>query len=82
MAAFAALVLVGYAFACLALALALGRVMLAEVAFLLVGVLNLAMGGAGLAMVQRQLARHKVMSASLVELESSSAVLPQADRRP
>lgn len=80
MAAFAALVLFGYGFLCIALALALGRVMRAEIAFLLVGALNLLMGGLGLAGVQRQLARRAVMNASLEELESSSAVLAHVER--
>lgn len=74
-AAFAPLILVGYAFLCIALALTLRRVMADELAFLLVGVLNLLIGGVGIAVVGRQLSERKVLSATLVELESSSAMV-------
>lgn len=81
-AAFAPLLLVGYGFLCVALALALRRVMADELAFLLVGVLNLIIGGAGIAMAGRQLSERKVMTATIVELESSTAVvLPRAEER-
>ena len=46
-AALAPLILVGYGFLCVALALTLRRVMAADLAFLIVGVLNLLIGGVG-----------------------------------
>lgn len=81
-AAFAPLILVGYAFLCIALALTLRRVMVDELAFLLVGVLNLLIGGVGIAVVGRQLSERQVMSATIVELESSSAMVrPHQEER-
>ena len=82
-AAFAPLLLVGYFFLCIALALTLGRqVMSVELAFLLVGLLNLAIAGAGIAIAGTQLSTRKVMNATIGELESSSAVvLPRTENR-
>ncbi len=81
-AAFAPLILVGYSFLCIALALALRKVVGEELAFLLVGVLNLAIAAVGIAIAGRQLAKHKVMNATLHEFQSSSAlVLPQKSER-
>ena len=82
-AAFAPLLLVGYCFVCIALALTLGRqVMSVELAFLLVGVLNLVIAGTGIAIAGQQLSTRKVMNATIGELESSSAVvLPRAEDR-
>jgi uncharacterized membrane protein YqjE len=82
-AALAPLILVGYGFLCVALALALRRVMAADLAFLLVGVINLLIGGIGIAVVGRQLSERKVMDATLGEFESSTAVvLPRTAERP
>lgn len=82
-AALAPLILVGYCFLCIALALALRRWMGEELAFMTVGVLNLLIGGVGIAVVGKQLSGHKVMNATVVELESSTAVvLPHAEKRP
>lgn len=80
-AALAPLILVGYGFLCLALALALRRVMADDLAFLLVGVLNLLIGGVGIAVVGRQLSERKVMNATIVELGSSAAMVRPRERR-
>ena len=81
-AALAPLILVGYCFLCVALALTLRRWLADELAVLLVGVLNLLIGGIGIAVVGRQLSARKVLDATIVELESSSAVvLPRAGER-
>jgi uncharacterized membrane protein YqjE len=81
-AAFAPLILVGYGFLCVALALALRHLMADELAFLLVGVLNLLIGGIGIAVVGRQLSERKVMNATMVELESSSSIVMHPEQRP
>ena len=82
-AALAPLILVGYGFLCVALALTLRRVMAADLAFLIVGVLNLLLGGVGIAVVGRQLGGRKVMSATVAELDTStSLVLPHPEKRP
>ena len=81
-AALAPLILVGYGFLCVALALALRHLMADELAFLLVGVLNLLIGGVGIAVVARQLSERKVMHSTLVELESSSAIVMHPEQRP
>ena len=62
----------------------LRRWMADDLAFLLVGVLNLLIGGIGIAVVGRQLSERKVMNATMVELESSTAVVlphPQLEKR-
>jgi len=80
-AALAPLILVGYGFLCVALALALRRVMAADLAFLLVGLLNLIVGGVGIAIVGKQLGERKVMHATVAELDSStSRILPREDQ--
>jgi len=82
-AALAPLILVGYGFLCVALALTLRRVMAADLAFLLVGVLNLLIGGIGIAVVGKQLSGRKVMGATLTELGTSTALaLPPRERQP
>ncbi len=81
-AAFAPLILVGYSFLCIALALALRRYVGDELAFVLVGVLNLLISGIGIAVAGRQLSNHKMMNASQLELQTSTAiVLPQRQGR-
>lgn len=81
-AAFAPLILVGYCFLCVALALTLRNFMGDELAFVTVGVLNLLIAGIGIAVAARQLSGHKMMNATVVELESSKAlVLPQKPER-
>lgn len=80
-AALAPLFLVGYGFLCVALALALQRVMAADLAFLLVGVLNLLIAGVGIALAGKQLGTRRVLGATKAELETSKAlVLPQEPR--
>lgn len=81
-AAFAPLILVGYCFLCVALALTLRNFMGDELAFVTVGVLNLLIAGIGIAVAARQLSGHKMMNATVIELESSKAlVLPQKPER-
>lgn len=74
-AALAPLILVGYGFLCVALALTLRRVMPADLAFLLVGLLNLAIGVIGIARVAKQLQGKKMLGATISELETTSAVV-------
>lgn len=74
-AALAPLILVGYGFLCVALAYALQRVMSADLSFLIVGLINLIGGGAGIAIAAKQLGRKKVMNETLMELETSSAIV-------
>jgi hypothetical protein len=75
-AAFAPLILVGYGFVCVALALFLRRFISVDIAFLLVGVLNLAVGAAGVALAALRLRDRKVLEGSLAELQASgNAVL-------
>lgn len=74
-AALAPLVLVGYGFLCVALALWLREVMHPAVAFLIVGLLNLAIGGVGIALVARQLGTRKVLNDSMSELENSTSLM-------
>jgi uncharacterized membrane protein YqjE len=81
-AAFAPLLLVGYSFLCIALALTLRRVMRDELAFLLVGVTNLVIAGIGIGVAGQQLSTRKVMHATVEELQSSTAVvLPRQEHR-
>lgn len=79
-AALAPLVLVGYGFLCAALAMLLARVMADDLALLLVGLLNLVGGIAGIAIVVRQLNAHRVMSATLTELEASTSLVVRGER--
>jgi uncharacterized membrane protein YqjE len=74
-AALAPLILVGYGFLCVALAYALQRVMSPDLSFLIVGLINLIGGGAGITIAARQLGRKKVMNETLMELETSSAIV-------
>lgn len=74
-AVFVPLILVGYGFLCAGAALALARVMATELSFVLVGVLNLAIGGVGIALAGKQLSQRKVLDATTVELESTRAVV-------
>lgn len=81
-AVFAPLILVGYCFLCIALALSLRRFVGDELAFVLVGVLNLVISAIGIAIAGRQLSNHKMMNATQLELQTSSAmVLPQRQDR-
>jgi ABC-type multidrug transport system fused ATPase/permease subunit len=74
-AALAPLILVGYGFLCVALALVLRRVMSADLAFALVGLVNLVGGIAGIVVAARQLNEKKVMHETLTELEETSSLV-------
>jgi ABC-type multidrug transport system fused ATPase/permease subunit len=74
-AALAPLILVGYGFLCVALALVLRRVMSADLAFALVGLVNLIGGVSGIAVAARQLNEKKVMHETLSELEETSSLV-------
>ncbi len=74
-AVFTPLILVGYGFVCIALALVLRRWVGDEWAFLLVGVLNLIASGIGIAIAASQLSKRKMMNATVLELETSRAVV-------
>ncbi len=76
-AAFTPLILVGYGFMCIALALSLRRFVGESWAFMLVGLVNLAASGIGIAIAANQLSKRKMMNATVLELETSRAmVLP------
>lgn len=79
-AALAPLILVGYGFLCVALALVLRRVMPADLAFLLVGLVNLIGGVAGIAVAAKQLNAKKVMHETLTELEETSSIVLRQER--
>ncbi|MBL8922448.1 MAG: phage holin family protein [Myxococcaceae bacterium] len=74
-AALAPLILVGYGFLCVALALVLRRVMAIDLAFLLVGLVNLVGGVAGIVVAARQLGEKKVLTETLTELEESTSIV-------
>jgi uncharacterized membrane protein YqjE len=74
-AAFAPLILVGYSFLCIALALWLGHRIGPELAFVVVGVFNLVVSGVGIAVAARQLQKRKLLNATVAELESSTALV-------
>ncbi len=74
-AALAPLVLAGYGFLCVAAALALRHVMPVELAFLLVGLVNLVGGVAGIATAARQLKGKRVLNETLTELAATTALV-------
>jgi hypothetical protein len=74
-AALAPLILVGYGFLCVGLALGLRHVMPVEWAFVLVGVLNLGGGLLGIWGAAKELSGRKVMNESLTALERSTALV-------
>lgn len=74
-AALAPLILVGYGFLCVALALVLRRVMAIDLAFLLVGLVNLVGGVAGIVVAAKQLGEKKVLTDTLTELEESTSIV-------
>jgi hypothetical protein len=74
-AAFAPLILVGYGFCCIALALFLRRFVDVDVAFLLVGLLNLVVGGLGIALAALKLRDQRVLEGSLTELQASTSAI-------
>jgi len=77
-AAFAPLLLVGYGFVNVALALWLRRFVAADLSFLLVGLLNLLVAGAGIAGALLALKRHAMMPATHAELAATSATMLKA----
>lgn len=77
-AGLAPLIFVGWGFLCVALALLLRRAMPVDLAFLLVGLFNLLLGGAGIYFVARQLSGRRVLDASMSELESTTALMRPA----
>lgn len=79
-AALAPLILVGYGFFCIALALLLRRVMSAELAFFVVGLVNLAGGVAGIVVAAQQLSKRKVLDETLTELETTSSIVLRRDQ--
>lgn len=81
-AALAPLILVGYGFMCVALALALRRVLPADLAFLLVGLVNLIGGALGIARIAKQLQGRTVLDASLAELQTTATVVRQEASSP
>jgi uncharacterized membrane protein YqjE len=81
-AALAPLILVGYGFLCMALALTLQRFWPPDLAFLAVGLLNLLIGVAGIARAARQLKGHRVLDATVTELESSTALVLRREQQP
>lgn len=79
-AAFVPFVLVGYAFLCGALAVALARWVGWAGALALVGALNLVGGGLGIARASARLKSHRVMDETTEELNRSVTVFAQAPR--
>jgi uncharacterized membrane protein YqjE len=77
-AAFAPLLFVGYAFLCLSLALFLRRFMAFDAACLLVGLLNLGVGGAGIALAALKLKDKRMLDGSMRELQASSSAIASA----
>ncbi|MEW5737314.1 MAG: phage holin family protein [Myxococcota bacterium] len=74
-AALAPLVLVGYGFLCVAGALALSRVLAVDLAFLIVGAVNLVGAVAGIAIAGKQLGGTRFFTATVTELEETRAVV-------
>lgn len=81
-AALAPMVFIGYGLGCIALALVLARIMPTDLAFGLVGAINLLVGAIGVAVVVRQLSQRKVMHDSQVEVEVSSSLIIPASKEP
>lgn len=81
-AGLAPLLFVGYGLLCLAGAFALQRVMAADVAFLVVGLLNLLPGLVGIALAVRQLTRRRVLAGSIEALEASTALARRPEVKP
>ena len=73
--AFVPLLAVGYLLLAVALALFLNRYMAADLAFLAVGALNLALGGVGIFLATRKLQARQVMNDTVAEIESTAVAL-------
>lgn len=80
-AVFTPLILVGYGFLCVALALSLRPFLGDGFAFLLVGVVNLLVSGIGIAIAANQLSKRKILNATVLELETSTAVVLPSRRQ-
>jgi hypothetical protein len=65
------LLLLGWAFLCVALGILLGRVMPLDLSFLLVGVLNLAIAASGVGLAFTKLVHHRWLPRSQREAEAS-----------
>ncbi len=74
-AALTPLVLVGYAFLCVALAYGLMRVLAPGLSFLIVGLLNLGIGAVGIRFVIRQLQARPVLEQSMNEIDATSTLV-------
>ena len=74
-AALAPMIVVGYGFLCIALAFALQRVIAVDLSFLLVGLLNLILGGVGISKAVKELQSRPVMDETLSELDATSTLV-------
>lgn len=81
-AAFAPLLLVGYGFMCVALALFLARFIGAELAFLAVGLANLTGAGLGIYLAVKALQNQQLLDATRAELAATTAAVGHAVRDP
>ncbi|MBK7863322.1 MAG: phage holin family protein [Archangiaceae bacterium] len=80
--AFLPLLFVGYGFLCAALAMALQLVMPAWAAYLIVGLLNVVGGAAGIALAARALSKRQVLAGTLREAQATQSALTRAVRDP
>ncbi len=80
-AAVSPLILVGYGFLCVAAALALRRVIDADLAFLTIGLGNLAVGLGVIFWAGKQLSQRVPMQHSVEEIESTSLAMSPQGRR-
>lgn len=74
-AAFTPFLLVGYLFVCIALAILIGQALGLGWAFLIVGVLNLLVGGVGVALGLGRLKHRRVLDDTVEELRATTALL-------
>ncbi len=81
-AALAPLILVGYGFLCVALAFALQRVIAPDLSYLLVGLLNLAVGAVGISRAVKQLQSRPLLDETMTELDATSTLVrrPESER--
>jgi len=80
--AFLPLIFVGYAFLCAALAMFLQRYLDAWLAYLAVGLLNVAAGGLGIALAARALSKKQMLVGTKREVAATTAALAHAVRDP
>ncbi len=67
--------LIGYGCLCTAGAFALARLMPVDVAFLVIGLVHVLVGGVAMVAIGKQFDTHHAMSESIEELQTSSALL-------